>query len=93
VPKVGQTGIKGQSQTWSVYLVYCSDGSLYTGISTDPVRRLAEHNSGRGAKYTRSRLPVTLHHVETVGSLSDALKREAAIKRMHRWEKLVLGKF
>ena len=67
---------------WSVYIVSCADGSLYTGISCDVPRRVAVHNSGRGAKYTRSRLPVRLVYQEDLDDRSSALKREAEIKRM-----------
>jgi len=69
---------------WFVYLVRCRDGSLYTGISTDPRARVRAHNSGRGAKYTRARRPVTLVHAEAAKSRSAALRRERAIKRWPR---------
>ena len=67
---------------WCVYMVCCADGSLYTGISRDVGQRVALHNSGRGAKYTRSRLPVRLVYEEALADRSSALKREARIKRM-----------
>jgi len=73
-----------------LYIVACADGSLYTGYSTDPERRVAEHNSGRGSKYTRSRRPVRLAFVEERHSKADALRREIQIKRMSREEKLRL---
>ena len=76
--------------TWTVYLVRCRDGSLYTGITTDLDRRLAAHNAGTASRYTRSRLPVKLVHEETGFSHGTALKREAAIKRLSRAEKLGL---
>ena len=76
--------------TWSVYLVRCRDGSLYTGITTDLVRRLAAHNSGTASRYTRSRRPVRVVHEETGFNHSTALKREAAIKRLPRQKKLAL---
>jgi len=66
---------------WFVYLVRCRDGSLYTGISTDPEARVRAHNSGRGAKYTCARRPVTLVHAEAAKSRSAALRRERAIKQ------------
>ncbi len=69
---------------WAVYLVRCADGSLYTGVATDVARRVAEHNSGRGARYTRARGPVTLLHQEPAADRSAALRREAAIKRLSR---------
>ncbi len=68
---------------WFVYILRCSDGSLYTGIARDLRRRLAEHNAGpRGARYTRSRRPVTLVYSEAAASRSAALKREIALKRL-----------
>jgi putative endonuclease len=76
---------------WTVYLARCRDGTLYTGVTTDPDRRLAEHNAGCGAAYTRSRLPVTLVYLETVGDRSGALRREHAIRQMSRAQKEVLA--
>ena len=76
---------------WTVYLARCGDGSLYTGVTTDPDRRLTEHNAGCGAAYTRSRLPVTLVYLETVADRSAALRREHAIRRMSRVEKEALA--
>lgn len=73
-----------------VYMLRCGDGTLYTGYTDDVARRVAVHNSGRGAKYTRSRLPVTLVHVEEWPDRSAALRREAAIKRLCRADKLAL---
>ena len=73
-----------------VYILRCADASLYTGIATDVERRAAEHNSGTGAKYTRSRRPVTVVYREVCADKSAALKREAAIKRLTRTEKLAL---
>ena len=75
---------------WFVYVVRCRDGSLYTGISTDVAARVATHNRGRGARYTRARRPVQLVHVETKRSRSTALRREALIKRLPRRQKLLL---
>jgi putative endonuclease len=75
---------------WFVYVVRCRDGSLYTGISTDVAARVAVHNDGRGARYTRSRRPVELVHVERKRSRSTALRRELAIKALSRDEKLAL---
>jgi putative endonuclease len=75
---------------WFVYIVRCRDGSLYTGISTDVARRVDAHNRGRGARYTRSRLPVMLVHLERRRSQSAALRREAAIKTLERRQKLAL---
>jgi putative endonuclease len=76
--------------SWMVYVVRCKDGSLYTGVTTDPERRLAEHNRGSGAAYTRSRLPVALIYLEVAADRSHALQREHAIKRMSRAEKEAL---
>ena len=75
---------------WFVYLVRCADESLYTGISTDVDARVAAHNAGRGARYTRARLPVELVHVERKRSRSTALRREAEIKALPRRAKLQL---
>lgn len=75
---------------WYVYMLRCRDGSLYTGCTDDVERRLAVHSSGKGAKYTRSRLPVTLVYQEEAADKSAALRREAAIKRLTRVQKLVL---
>ncbi len=75
---------------WFVYVVRCVDGSLYTGISTDVTARVAAHNAGRGARYTRSRRPVELVHTERKNSQSTALKREAAIKAWPRARKMTL---
>lgn len=76
---------------WTVYLARCRDGTLYTGVTTDPARRMAEHNAGCGAAYTRSRLPVTLVYCELVETRSCALRREHAIRRLTRGEKEVLA--
>jgi putative endonuclease len=67
-----------------VYLLRCADGSLYCGITNDLVIRLREHNRGRGAKYTRGRLPVALVYSEDALSRSEALQREWEIKKMQR---------
>ena len=73
-----------------VYILRCRDASLYTGITTDVARRVAVHNRGKGAKYTRSRLPVTLVYQEPQPDKSAALRRELEIKRLTRAEKLQL---
>ncbi|HET6463542.1 MAG TPA: GIY-YIG nuclease family protein [Candidatus Krumholzibacteria bacterium] len=75
---------------WFVYVVRCSDRSLYTGITTDVKRRVEEHNDGRGARYTRSRCPVKLVYREKVADRGAALRREYEIKRMTAEEKLKL---
>ena len=75
---------------WFVYMLRCGDGSLYTGCTNDLVRRVAAHQSGRGAKYTRSRLPVSLVYREEAVDQSAALRREVAIKRLSRLQKFAL---
>jgi putative endonuclease len=77
---------------WTVYLARCADGTLYTGVTTDPERRLAQHNAGSGAAYTRTRLPVTLVYREPTSDRSSALQREHAIKKLTRAEKEALAK-
>ncbi|MBN1506171.1 MAG: GIY-YIG nuclease family protein [Sedimentisphaerales bacterium] len=72
---------------WFVYILRCTDGSLYTGIAKDVIRRCDQHNAGTASRYTRSRLPVRLEYQETQSTRSLALKREAAIKAMSRQEK------
>jgi len=69
------------------YILECADGSYYTGWSTDPQRRLREHNAGRGARYTRSHRPVKLVYVEQLPDRLTAMKREAAIKALPRMKK------
>lgn len=76
--------------TYYTYILQCNDGSLYTGWSTNVEERLATHNAGLGAKYTRSRLPVRLAHVEEFSTKEDAMKREYEIKQLSRQEKLSL---
>ncbi|MBT2971188.1 MAG: hypothetical protein B6D72_03755 [gamma proteobacterium symbiont of Ctena orbiculata] len=73
---------------WHVYMVRCADRTIYTGIAKDVVRRVAEHNSGSGAKYTRGRAPVELVFAEAVNSHGEALRREYEIKQMNREQKL-----
>ena len=72
---------------WNVYILRCGDGSLYTGIAKDVQARLKQHSEGRGATYTRSRLPVTLLYQENGLNRSEALIREAQIKTMPRSKK------
>jgi uncharacterized protein (TIGR02453 family) len=76
--------------SWFVYVARCADGSLYTGVATDPAARERAHNAGRGAAYTRSRLPVKLVHVEPARDRGAALRREIAIKQLSRREKQVM---
>lgn len=75
---------------WVCYLLECADSTLYCGITNDLDRRLAAHNAGEGAKYTRSRTPVRLVYTETHRDRSTALKREAEIKKLNRAQKLGL---
>jgi predicted GIY-YIG superfamily endonuclease len=75
---------------WYVYILRCSDGTLYTGSTDNVERRVAVHNSGKGAKYTRSRRPVEIVYREEYETYSAALKREAAIKKLSRRDKLAL---
>lgn len=80
-------------QCWFVYMVRCRDDSLYTGITTDLQRRINEHNQGNtksGAKFTRSRQPVTLVYQEPATNRSEATRREMAIKSLNRQQKLAL---
>lgn len=72
---------------WFVYMVECSDQSLYTGIAINPEQRVARHNEGSGARYTRSRRPVTLVYSEPASDKGAALRREAEIKRLSAGEK------
>jgi putative endonuclease len=72
------------------YIVECADGSLYTGWTTDPERRVKEHNAGRGAFYTRWRRPVSLMYLEELPSRSTAQRRENEIKKLTRQKKLAL---
>jgi len=75
---------------WHVYILRCGDGTLYTGIARDLAKRVAVHNSGKGAKYTARRLPVKLTYSEEAENRSAASKREYAIKQLSRSEKLAL---
>ena len=82
--------INGETAVNYVYLLRCSDNSIYCGWTTDLNARLAAHNSGHGAKYTRSRLPVELVYYEEYEDKTEALSREWHIKRLSREEKLRL---
>jgi putative endonuclease len=75
--------VSGPTSTeWHVYVVRCADTTLYTGIARDLQARINQHNTGRGAKYTRGRLPVTLIYQEAAADRGAALRREHEIKRM-----------
>ncbi len=75
---------------YTVYILRCGDGTLYTGCTNDLARRVETHSAGKGAKYTRARLPVELVYSEPAADKSAALRREAAIKALSRREKLAL---
>ena len=87
------TPLKRYSQTrmdWHVYIVECADGTLYTGITTNLERRIVEHNSGRGARYTSGRGPVRLVYSQSAANRSEAGAREVHIKRLKRKDKIHL---
>ena len=75
-------------EKWSVYILRCGDGTLYTGVAKDVSARLEMHRSGKGAKYTRGRGPLELVYEEVCHDKGSALKRESKIKRLPREEKL-----
>lgn len=72
------------------YILECADGTYYTGWTTDPERRLKQHNKGTGAKYTSTRRPVKLVYLESQKNRAEAMKREFAIKKMRRAQKIKL---
>ncbi|MDA0822485.1 MAG: GIY-YIG nuclease family protein [Proteobacteria bacterium] len=74
--------VANDSKAWIVYIVRCADESLYTGVTTQLEQRIAKHNAGKGAKYTRSRRPVVVMYSELAVDRSTALRRERAIKRL-----------
>ena len=80
------------AMNWSVYIIICSDGSLYTGISTDVARRFRQHQTGKGAKYFRGRQPLAIAYQENGYTRSHASHREITIKKMPRLEKQALIK-
>jgi putative endonuclease len=77
---------------WSVYIIECKDSKLYTGITNNLERRVKQHNSGNGGRFTKYRRPVKLVYSQKVSDKPAALKREAAIKRLERPQKLALIK-
>lgn len=77
-------------KSWTVYILECADGSLYTGITSDLERRCQEHGTPKGARYTRGRGPFKLRYSEIASSRSEASRREASIKSMSRKQKLLL---
>ena len=76
---------------FTVYILLCSDNTLYTGWTNDMTKRIKLHNSGKASKYTRGRLPVSVYHTEEFDSKQEAMSREYAIKRMSRESKLKLA--
>ncbi len=83
---------ESEPKRWCVYIVSCADGTLYTGATNNLDQRIEAHNSGNGARYTRSRRPVKLIYSEDCGDRSDALSREYAIKQLTRRQKLSLSR-
>ena len=79
-----------EKKSWVVYIIECSDGSLYTGITTDLVRRIIEHEQGNGARYTRGRKPFSLKYIEYFINRAAASRRETSIKALSRIKKLEL---
>ena len=77
-------------KVWTVYMLECGDGTLYTGITDDFLRRLKAHAESRGAKYTRGRGPLTVRYLEAAADKGAALKRELVIKRLRRQEKMAI---
>lgn len=91
-PDCVQQDAPGAARRWFVYMVECCDGTLYTGVTTDLKRRVAEHNgSPRGARYTRTRRPVKLIASWAVANRSAALREEVRIKRLTRAQKLKIA--
>ena len=82
--------MKVKKQPWFVYILRCKGNLLYTGITSDLKRRVRQHKSGNGCRFTRCRIPVKLIYNEQVPGMSEALKREAAIKRLPRKKKLAV---
>ena len=81
---------KAGRMSWTVYILECADGSLYTGITTDLARRITEHEQGNGARYTKGRGPFCLVHKECCNNRAEASKREMSIKALSRGKKLAL---
>lgn len=79
-----------EPKSWVVYILGCGDGSFYTGITNDMPARLLAHREGKGAKYTKGRLPLTLIYKEECDDRSHASKREIAIKKLSKLEKIEL---
>ena len=88
ISEIRKTLREPKLQQWCVYLLECRDGSYYCGITNDLTRRIEQHNSGKGAKYTKGRGPVTLIGSKFVSSRSDALKLESLVKKKKKGEKV-----
>ena len=82
-----QAEIGSEPKTWFLYIIRCRGRQLYTGISTDVARRLAEHEAGKGAKYLRGKSPLRLCFQQRIGSHSEALKAEVQVKKMSKGAK------
>jgi putative endonuclease len=76
--------VEGPAEPWTVYILRCADGTFYTGIAKDVEKRVAQHNAGKGARYTRTRLPVEVIYLEACLGRAQALSREHAIKQLGR---------
>ena len=83
--------MSSEQKQWVVYMLQCKDGSYYIGSTNDLTKRVATHNNKKGAKYTRSRLPVKLVYIENSSDRSTALKRELALKKLSHSEKFDLA--
>lgn len=83
-------GTRPSGKAWFVYLLRCADGTLYTGIAKDVIRRCQQHNARTASRYTRCRLPVELVYHEVHASQGSALRREAAIKALSRRQKVAM---
>ncbi|MCK5125745.1 MAG: GIY-YIG nuclease family protein [candidate division Zixibacteria bacterium] len=79
--------MKKKKETWYLYIVRCSNDAFYTGITKDIPNRVEKHNSGKGAKFTRTYRPCELVYFETLPSVQDAMKREIAVKKLSRAKK------
>jgi len=88
----GRKALSDMEQKWVVYILRCSDDTLYTGITDDIERRVSAHNAGKGAKYTRGRAPVSVCYREYCVKKSDALRRECEIKSLTREQRIALIK-
>ena len=89
---MSEGGTLSKTEGWYVYIIECSDKSLYTGITSNIEHRIKDHNSGKGCRYTRSRLPVKLVYTEICRTKSQVLKREAQLKKWTRVKKNALIK-